>query len=148
LERQDQPPFEDLWDTLDEVVSKIAATVVGRMEDASIVAARRRPPDNIEAFECFLRGIDDHRLGGVTDENAREAIKWFGKAIEADPNYAAAYASRVCAAAWLPEFDLDEGQRDIRRALELDPCDPEAHRISGVIELLKNAGRNRAHRKP
>jgi adenylate cyclase len=122
---------------LDETVSKIAATVAGRMEDASIVAARRRPPDNIEAFECLLRGIDHHRLGGVTDENAREAVKWFSKAIEADPNYAAAYAWRVCATSWLPEFDVGAAERDVRRALELDPCDPEAHRILGVIEMWK-----------
>ncbi len=131
-------PFEDLFDVLDETVSKIAATVAGRMEDASIVAARRKPPQNIEAFECLLRGIDHHRLGGVTDDNARESVKWFSKAIEADPNYAAAYAWRVCAASWLPEFDRDQGERDIRRALELDPCDPEANRILGFIELLKN----------
>jgi TolB-like protein/class 3 adenylate cyclase/Flp pilus assembly protein TadD len=131
-------PFDDVLDVLDETVSKIAATVAGRLEDASIAAARRRPPENIEAFECFLRGIDHHRLGGVTDDNAREAVKWFSKAIEADPNYAAAYAGRVCAASWLPEFDLDEGERDIRRALELDPCDPEANRILGFVELLRN----------
>jgi TolB-like protein len=130
-------PFDDMLDVLDETVSKIAATVAGRMEDASIVAARRRPPDNIEAFECLLRGIDHHRLGGVTDENAREAASWFSKAIEADPNYAAAYAWRVCATSWLPEFDLEAGERDIRRALELDVCDPEANRILGFIELLK-----------
>jgi adenylate cyclase len=131
-------PFEDLTDVLDETVSKIAATVAGRMEDASIVAARRRPPDKIEAFECYLRGIDHHRLGGVTDDNAREAIKWFTKAIEADPNYAAAYASRVCAASWLQDFDVGAGERDCRHALELDPCDPEANRILGFIELLKS----------
>jgi class 3 adenylate cyclase/TolB-like protein len=53
-------PFEDLLNVLDEIVPKIAATVAGRVEDASIVAARRRPPDNIEAFECLLRGIDHH----------------------------------------------------------------------------------------
>jgi class 3 adenylate cyclase/TolB-like protein len=130
-------PFEALLDVFDETVPKIAATVAARVEDASIVAARRRPPDNIQAFECLLRGIDCHRLGGVTDDNAREAVRWFSKAIEADPNYAAAYAWRVCAASWLPEFDLDEGERDVRHALELDPCDPEANRILGSIELLK-----------
>jgi tetratricopeptide (TPR) repeat protein len=130
-------PFDDLLDLLDETVSKIAATVAGPMEDASMVAARRRSPDNIEAFECLLRGIDHHRLEGVTDDNAREAVKWFSKAIEADPNYAAAYAWRVCAASWLWDFDYDDGERDIRRALELDPCDPEANRILGFFELLK-----------
>jgi TolB-like protein len=130
-------PFENLLDILDETVAKIAATVAGRMEDAGIVAARRRPPGNIEAFECLLRGIDHHRLGGVTDENARESYKWFSKAIEADPNYAAAHSWRVCAATWLPEFDLDAAERDSRHALELDPCDAEAYRILGVIELYK-----------
>jgi adenylate cyclase len=130
-------PFDELLDMLDQTVSKIAATVAGRIEDAGMVAARRRPPESIEAFECLLRGIDHHRLGGVTDDNAREAVKWFSRAIKADPNYAAAYAWRVCAATWLPEFDLDEVERDICRALELDPCDPEANRILGFVELVK-----------
>ena len=131
-------PSAELWDVLDETVSKIAATVAGRMEEASIIAIRRRPPENFEAFECLLRGIDHHRLGGVTDDNAREAVKWFTKAIEADPNYAAAYAWRVCATSWLPDFDLEQAERDVRRSLELDSCDAEANRILGYIELKKN----------
>jgi adenylate cyclase len=130
-------PFEELLDLLDKTASKIAATVAGRVEDAGMVATRRRPPENITAFECLLRGMDHHRLGGVTYDNAREAVKWFSKAIEADPNYGAAYAWRVCSASWLPEFDIDWGERDIRRALELDPCDAEANRIAGVFEMFK-----------
>lgn len=89
------------------------------------------------AFECLLRGMDHHRLGGVTDDNAREAVKWFTKAIEADPNYGAAYAWRVCSASWLPDVDLHWAEQEIRRALELDPNDPETNRIMGMIELLK-----------
>ena len=102
-----------------------------------MVAVRRRPPQNMTAFECLLRGIYHHRLGGVTDDNVHEAIKWFDKAISADPNYAAAYAWRVCAAAWFSDMDIDRAERDIRHALELDPCDPEANRIMGSVELLK-----------
>jgi adenylate cyclase len=130
-------PTEKLWDALGETVSKIAATVAGRMEDASMIAARRRPPENYEAFECLLRGIDHHRLGGVTDDNAREAVKWFTKAIEADTNYAAAYAWRVCATSWLPDFDFDWALRDIRKAIELDASDPESNRILGYIEFTR-----------
>jgi adenylate cyclase len=129
--------FASIFDVLDATIRKIAATVVGRVEDASMVAARRKPPENMTAFECLLRGVDHHRLGGVTDDNARKAVSWFSKAIEADPSYGAAYAWRVCAASWLSDFDLDQGERDIRRALELDPCDAEANRIMGVLELLK-----------
>ena len=64
-------PFDELLDMLDQTVSKIAATVAGRIEDAGMVAARRRPPESIEAFECLLRGIDHHRLGGVTDDGSQ-----------------------------------------------------------------------------
>lgn len=129
--------FDDLVDSLDEIIGRIAATVFRRTEDASIVATRRQRPDNMTAFECLLRGIDHLRQGGVSDENARAAVGWFTKAIEADPNYAAAYAWRVCSASWLPEFDFAEGERDILKALQLDPADPEANRIMGAIELIR-----------
>jgi TolB-like protein len=131
-------PFGELLDVIDSTVSKIAATVAGRMDDASMVVARRRPPENITAFECLLRGIYRHRLGGVTYDNSRKAVEWFTRAIEADPNYAAAYAWRVCPASDLPDFDMDWGEQEIHRALELDPHDPEANRIMGAIALLKD----------
>jgi adenylate cyclase len=128
--------FEEILALLDETVAKIAATVSGRMEEAAMVAARRKPPESMTAFDCLLRGLDHHRLGGVTDDNARQSVGWLTKAIDADPNYAAAYAWRVCAASGLPDFDYDQGRRDIQRALELDPCDAEANRIMGVFELM------------
>lgn len=131
-----QRDFEELLTLVDETAAKIAATTSGRMEDAAMIAARRKPPENMTAYDCLLRGLDHHRLGGVTDENAREAVGWFSKAIEADRNYAAAYAWRVCAASGLPDFDFDQGRRDIHRALELDR-DAEANRVMGVLELMK-----------
>jgi tetratricopeptide (TPR) repeat protein len=73
----------------------------------------------------------------VPEENSREAVKWFTRAIESDPSYAAAFAWRVCAASDLPEFNFDQSEPDIRRALELDPFDAVANRITGVFELLK-----------
>jgi adenylate cyclase len=131
-------PFAELLDLLDTTAAKIAATVFGRMEDASMITARRKQPENMSAFECLLRGIDHHRLGGVLEEHSREAVKWFTRAIELDRNYAAAYAWRVCAASDLPEFSFPESEPDIRWALELDPCDAEANRIASFFELLKN----------
>jgi adenylate cyclase len=131
-----QRAFEDILVLIDETAAKIAATASGRMEHAAMIAARRKPPENMTAFDCLLRGLDHHRLGGVTDDNARQSVAWFTKAIDADPNYAAAYAWRVCAGSWLPDFDFEQGRRDIRRALELDPSDAEANRIMGVVALM------------
>jgi class 3 adenylate cyclase/TolB-like protein/Flp pilus assembly protein TadD len=131
-------PFTELLHLLDATAARIAATVFGRVEDAGMITARRKPPENMSAFECLLRGIEHHRLGGVLEEHSREAVKWFTRAIELDPSYAAAYAWRVCAASDLPEFSFPEsGEPDIRRALELDPCDAEANRIASFYELLK-----------
>ena len=129
-------PFEELFELVEKTTAKIGATVFGRIDEAGMVAARRKPPDNMTAFDYLLRGLDHHRRGGVTDDNARQAVAWFTKAIDADPNYAAAYAWRVCAGSWLGDFDLEQGRRDVCRALELDPCDAEANRIMGVVALM------------
>jgi class 3 adenylate cyclase/TolB-like protein len=130
-------PFETLLDTLDEIVAHIAATVIGRLEEADIVAARRQRPEKMSAYECHLRGLEFHRLGGVTDDNLREAIKWFDRAIEADPNFGRPYAMKICAVSGLPNFDWEEGERIMHRALELDPNDPEANRIMGSVQMQK-----------
>jgi class 3 adenylate cyclase/Tfp pilus assembly protein PilF len=128
-------PFDELAEQLDEVVSRIASTVLGRIEESDIAAVRRLKPESMTAYEFHLRGLEYHRLGGVTEENTRKAVYWFERAIEADPNFARPHAMLVCAASGLPEFDLDEGIRSIERALELDPNEPEANRIMGSIKM-------------
>jgi adenylate cyclase len=130
-------PFETLLDTVDEIVAHIAATVIGRLEEADIAAARRQRPESMSAYECHLRGLEFHRLGGVTDDNLREAVKWFDRAIEADPNFGRPYAMKICAISGLPNFDMEEGERIMQRALELDPNDPEANRIMGSVQMAK-----------
>lgn len=132
----DKIQLENILSLVDETAASIAATVFGRMEHAATIAARRKHPENMTAFDCLLRGLDHHRLGGVTEKSSVDAFNWFNKAIDADPNYAAAYAWRVCAGSDLPDFDREQAQRDIRRALELDPYDAEVNRIMGALELM------------
>jgi adenylate cyclase len=131
--------FESLVDRLDELVSRVASTVLGRIEESDIVAARRLKPESMTAYEFYLRGLEYHRLGGVVDENLRQATRWFERAIEADANFARPRAMWVCARSALPEFDWDEGERRTQRALELDPNDPEANRIMGSILMHRGA---------
>ena len=91
------------------------------------------------AYEFYLRGLGYHRLGGVLDENLREATRWFERAIEADENFARPLAMWVCARSGLPEFDWEGGERRTQRALELDPNDPEANRVMGSILMHRGA---------
>jgi len=131
--------FDKLVDRLDELVSRIASTVLGRIEESDIAAARRLKPESMTAYELYLRGLEYHRLGGIVDANLREAARWFARAIEADANFARPRAMWVCASSGLPEFDKLDGERRTQRALELDPNDPEANRIMGAILMHRGA---------
>jgi adenylate cyclase len=129
--------LEALIDHMDELVSRIASTVLGRIEESDMASARRLKPESMTAYDFHLRGLDRHRLGGVLDEYSREAAHWFERAMEADPDFARPIAMSVCALAGLPGFDLDHAERRIQRALELDPNEPEANRIMGVIRMYR-----------
>ena len=131
--------FENLIDRLDGLVARIASTVLGRVEESDIAATRRLKPESMTAYEFHLRGLGYHRLGGVLDDNLREATRWFERAIEADANFARPRAMWVCARSGLPDFDEDDGERRIQRALELDPNDPEANRVMGSILMHRGA---------
>jgi adenylate cyclase len=126
---------DGLVDGLDLLVSRIASTVLGRIEESDIAASRRLKPESMTAYEFYLRGLEYHRLGRITDENTRTAVDWFRRAIEADANFGRPYAMLTCAWSNLPDFDLAEGTRHVERALELDSNDPEAHRIMGSIRM-------------
>jgi adenylate cyclase len=131
-------PIGELLDKLDNLVSRIASTVLGRIEENDIATARRLRPESMTAYEFHLRGLEYHRLGRITDENTREAMEWFKRAIEADPNFARPHAMLTCSWSNLPDFDLAEGIHHVERALALDPNEPEAHRIMGSIKMGSN----------
>ena len=128
-------PWTELFDLLDELAGRIAATVVGQVEAAGIAEVRRKRPEDMSAYDYLLRGLEHHRLGGVTEGNVRAAVGWFERAIEADPSYSRAYAWHVCSASRLPDFDVDKGFRYVTKALELDENDAEAHRIMGSYQM-------------
>jgi adenylate cyclase len=131
--------WAELFDLLDELVARIAGTIFGQVEAAGIAEARRKPPEHMTAYDCLLRGLEYHRLGGVTKDNPKHAVEWFERAIESDPNYGLPYAWWVCSAALLPGFDVDKGLRYTKKALELEPNNAEAHRIMGSYQMwLRN----------
>jgi len=136
--------LKGLVDRLDNLVSRIASTVLGRIEEGDIAAARRAKPESMTAFDFHLRGLAHHRLGGVVDENLRQAIYWFERAIDADGEFERPRAMWVCARSGLPDFDWDDGERRLQHALELDPNDPEANRVIGSI--LMHSGKFDASR--
>lgn len=133
---------EALFDLQDELIGKIVATIAGRIEASSMEAAKRKPPENIEAYDALLKGLAYHRVGGISRENAEQAVEWIDKAIELSQGFARAHAWRACAGSWNWLMD-DKGEwykravSESKMALELDENEPEAHRIAGAINLYE-----------
>jgi tetratricopeptide (TPR) repeat protein len=134
--------LQDLFDLQDEIAARIVATIVGRVEARDAAAAQRKRPSDLDAYDCLLRGLEYHRLGGVTRDDAEQAVAWFGRAIEKDPRFGRAHAWHACAIAsrcvwygvnwWDNEADCI---RIAERALDLDENEAEVHRIMGSISL-------------
>jgi len=131
--------FTELFEVQDELAKSIVSMVAGRMERETLVMAKKKKPADMYVYECLLRGLEHHRLGGVTQESAEQALHWFNMAIEKDPEYGRAYAWRACAistlAEWTGDDHFDEVIASGRRGLELDENEPECHRIMGSLSL-------------
>ena len=132
--------LEETFDVQDEIVASIVSTVAGRVEKKLLGDAKRKRPADLNAYDCVLRGLEHHRLGGVTLDDAKAALEWFGKAIEIDPDYARAHAwwscSRHALGEWLDDDWWQESLASVEKALELDENDAEAHRIMGVMCMM------------
>ena len=131
-----QRPFKEILDVIDEITARVAATVSGRIEQAELAAARLKRPESMSAYEYYLMGLEHHRLIGVADHHVAEAMRWFERSMEADASFARPFAMHVCAWASLPSFDLGKAEEQVAHALELDPADPESHRIMGSIKMM------------
>lgn len=137
--------IDEIFNIQDELVETIVSTLVGRVEADVVQQLASARPDNLGAYDLVLQGLEHHRRSGVTGQDAQTAFEFFGKAIEMDPGYARAYAWRACSMAnvaeWYPDRFEDDWIVDctasVAKALEIDPNDPEAHRIMGSIKLHK-----------
>ena len=133
---------DEIFDVQDEIAEQIVSTIVGRVEADSINTIKTKRPDNMDAYDLVLKGLEYAKNGGVFKENTENAVKLFEQAIEVDPNYARAYAWKACSLANLSDWEedpdpnmLSEAIASVKKALELDPNEPEVHRIMGAIKL-------------
>ncbi len=133
---------EDLFAIQDEITEKVASTAAGQVRVIDTERAKRKNPNNLKAYDYFLRGLDLHKGAEAGPDAAREAVSMFDKAIERDRGFARAHAWRACAFAntWVDgrtDALLEEALASVQTALQLDPGESEAHRILGAICLTK-----------
>lgn len=132
--------LEDIFAVQDEVTQKIVTALKVQLTEGEQLRFRRPLTTNIKAYDYYLRGCD---LQKQTRQEANLlAEQMFSKALELDPQFAAA-----CAYLGIVYFDRwtmgwSEDQQTLDRALALareavtrDPQLPDAHRLLGVILL-------------
>ncbi len=114
------------------------AAIFGRVEAQAVAVVRGKRPETLDAYDCLLRGLEYERLNGLAQHDSEEAVAWFARAIEKDPNFGRAYAWHACAAYGMIKWQgsgavryLEESMKSAEKALMLEENDAEVHRISG-----------------
>jgi tetratricopeptide (TPR) repeat protein len=104
-------------------------------------AGARRQSDRKESYDAYLQGRYYWKL--ATPDSIRNSVAFFTKAVETDPNYAAAWAALSEALLVSSVFGLLPPSDSVRtkdaalRATSLNPSLPEAHvALGAVLSLL------------
>jgi TolB-like protein/tetratricopeptide (TPR) repeat protein len=127
--------LSDVFDLQDRITASVIGAIEPKLRGAEIERARRKPTDNIDAYDLFLRALALHNT--LTFEDSQEALRLLGRAIELDPNYAAAYGlaaychMRQRTRGWVAS-STTEGIRLARIAAWKGQDDPEALWMAGI----------------
>lgn len=101
----------DLFDLQDRIASHVAGAINPSIRASEIERARRTPPENLQAYDLFLRGLP-HFWTHRKEDNLK-AIALFDQAIERDPEYGPALAFKAwCHAQQATYLWADEPARE------------------------------------
>jgi TolB-like protein len=140
-ERWDRPAA-DLFAVQSEIAEAIANRLGGVVEESGRMAARRKPPESLTAYELYLLGTE--QLGEFTRPGIEAAHGLLTRAVELDPGLARAWVELYFAHKQLANLGIDPdrnralGVAAAERAVALDPSDPEAHVVHGSSYAIRD----------
>ncbi len=125
--------------SIDHLAQQLVRDLASSARDGGVA---RRQSERKESCDAYLQGRYYWKLG--TPDSIRNSIAFFTKAVETDPNYAAAWAALSEALlvssvfGLLPPSDSDTRMKEAAlRATSLNPSLPEAHvALGAVLSLL------------
>jgi len=121
--------LEDIFDLQDQVTRNVVGAIAPKLEQAEIERAKRKPTESLDAYDYYLRGMESFYQH--TQESISQAMRLFSRAMELDPDFAAAYGiSANCyvlrqASNWMTDRarEVSETARLARKAVRLSKDD-------------------------
>lgn len=132
----------DVFALQDEVTIAVVSAIEPKLVQAEIAIAARRGPENLTAYDCYLRAIPMYYP--ATREGNAEAIRLAHRALELDPGFASVAAlAGVCHMQNIlwgyttdPQFDREEAIRLSRLALSIDDGDADILAWASLISAF------------
>jgi len=132
----------DVFALQDEVTVAVVSAIQPKLFQTEIAMATRRRPENLTAYDLFLRAMQQFYLS--TREGLAEAIRLAHRALELDPQFGLVTAlAGVChmqrvlyGYAVDPQFDRKEAVRLLRLALSIDDGDPDTIAMAAIISAF------------
>jgi adenylate cyclase len=122
----------------DEITEAVTIAIMPAIADAERKRAMRKPPESLDAWGAYQRGLW-HFDKATPDDNA-VAEKFFQQAIDLDASFAGGYKGLAAAQENAADFQgrgLPEAMRSAevlaRRAVALDGADAEARSILSIV---------------
>jgi TolB-like protein/Tfp pilus assembly protein PilF len=124
--------LDDIFELQDQIAGDVVGNIAPQLERAEIERAKRKPTENLNAYDYYLRGMANLNRG--TREAIEEALPLFEKAIQLDASYASAYGMAAWCYLWRkvngwmadPAREIAEGVRLARQGVELGRDDAVA----------------------
>jgi adenylate cyclase len=132
----------DIFALQDEVTIAVVSAIEPKLLQTEIAMATRRRPENLTAYDFFLRAMQQFYL--ATREANAEAIRLADRALELDPRFGfVAALAGLChmenvlfGYAVDPQFDRKEAIRFLRLALSIDDSDPDTLAFASVVSAF------------
>ena len=132
----------DVFALQDDMTIAVVSAIEPKLVQTEIASAARRGPENLTAYDCYLRAIPKYYP--ATREGNAEAIRLARRALELDPRFGSVAAlAGVCHmqnVLWGysvdPQLDRKEAIRLSRLALSIDDGDPDTLAWAGLISAF------------
>jgi tetratricopeptide (TPR) repeat protein len=132
--------FTDIFAVQDSISERVAVTLAVELVGRERELLAKSHTRNAEAYRAYL--IGRYFWNQRTEEGLKKSIEHFHRAIEADPQYALAYAgladSHGALLVWSsvsPDEDFAKAKAAALKALEIDNSLAEVHAVLGTIKM-------------